>query len=123
MNHGQSFDGDISKKVLLEKLDEKYNPKSCKECKSQPGYHTLDCSVNGGFHPLQWLPRRKEMTDYTSVKIPKKLTEKFENKQEYLLYRSFSEFVMETIRHRLMDMTDMAKGDKSTWLVNNITLV
>lgn len=53
MNHGDSFEGDISKKVILDKLDEKYNPKPCKECRSEPGYHTLNCSVNGGFHPLQ----------------------------------------------------------------------
>ena len=47
------FEGDISKKNLLEKLDERYNPKPCEECHSKPGYHTINCSVNGGFHPLE----------------------------------------------------------------------
>ncbi len=53
MNHGYTFEGDISKKVLLEKLDERYNPKPCKECHSKPGYHTLNCTIGGfgGFHP------------------------------------------------------------------------
>ena len=55
MTHGTLFDGDISKQVLLEKLDEKFNPKPCSECNSKPGYHTLDCKTGGfvGFHPAQ----------------------------------------------------------------------
>ena len=39
--------------------------------------------------------------DYTSTKVPKVLSEKFDSKEDRGLYRSFSEFVMESIRMRL----------------------
>ena len=45
------------------------------------------------------------MTDYTSVKIPKRLVERFNLTDESKLYRNFSEFVMESVRTRLNQMT------------------
>ena len=43
--------------------------------------------------------------DYTSVKIPKTLTKIFDNTIEANTYRSFSEFVMESVRIRLVQLT------------------
>ncbi len=51
MGGGMLFQGDISKSVLLEKLERKYKIKICKECKGV-GRHRHECSEVGD-HPLR----------------------------------------------------------------------
>ena len=46
------------------------------------------------------------MSDYTSVQIPKVLTDKVKQKMAKQGYRTVSEFVIDAVRRRLDEITD-----------------